>query len=189
MNFMNAGSLHGISGTGLLRKATAWLSSLPNQEITPFQQSNHITSMPGMPHDGAWPTCGCVPGWIRARVLERSLLPQLLDPMNHSLHMQHDWTRGETAGDHWPSHCCKVSKSRQPASQCASCLLPVVGDLLHVVGDLLHILLTCKEISWKHAARDALTGAGTLPPEQLEHGGLPVVLLRGPVLPSCVPWT
>ena len=60
MNFMNAGSVHGISWTGLLWAATACISSLPNQEITPFEPSNHITSMPRMPHDGAWPTWGCV---------------------------------------------------------------------------------------------------------------------------------
>ena len=60
MNFMNAGSVHGISWTGLLRAAKACISSLPNQEITPFEPLNHITSMTRMPHDGAWPTWGCV---------------------------------------------------------------------------------------------------------------------------------
>ena len=47
-----------------------------------------------------------IPNWLRARVLERSLLAQLLHPTTHGLHMQHDWTRGETAGDHWPCGCC-----------------------------------------------------------------------------------
>ena len=47
-----------------------------------------------------------MPNWLRARVLERSLLAQLLHPTTHSLHMQHDWTRGETARDHWPCRCC-----------------------------------------------------------------------------------